>query len=364
MEADFRKLFTSPVGYNQPNDSDLATSTQYPNMNSIEYRRRTYQPDEPTFYDKLTANNAQTTVLLATNSYVNRYWESAVFVYNKLDDVGQRAKALQRLPFNTNVNHIRFIDDLLVMLATSDGSIQIWCTQSQARQQNGYTMYQVTSRQEHYDGITSFDVLSKKKAISGSMDGCLKIWSIEPCDLFSAKTFRMAHSDTITGISANPKSESIFASCSSDAVVCVWDDRLMSPIISYNESHDIGYTTCHWHANSGIDKLYLGDEIGTVSVYDPRKLDTCETKISVNDQPIHKISFNANGDLLCILDNSNAIRVFDKTVDGEIIYENTDAVDYVRDICWDKQSNERKEKRFYSIGWCGHAKKHLITKNS
>lgn len=360
MEVDFRKLFTSPVNYNPPNDCDLASNTQFPNMNSIEYRRRAYESVEPKFFEKLAANDAQTTVLLATNSYVNRYWESVVYVYKKFDDVVQQTNALQRLPFNTNINHMRFINDILVMLTTSDGSIQIWCAQSHSRQDNGSSMYQVTSRQEHYDVVTSFDLLSKKKAISGSTDGCLKIWTIEPCDLSSAKTFRTAHTDTITGLAGNPKNESIFASCSSDAVVAVWDDRLMSPIISYNESSDIGYTACHWHSNGGVEKLYLGDQIGTVSVYDPRKLDTCEKRISVNDQPIHKISFNANGDLLCILDRSNAIRVFDKNIDGSIVYENAEATDYVRDICWDRQTKDGKRGRFYSIDWSGHANKHTI----
>lgn len=359
MDTDFRKLFNSPADYRQPSANDLANNTQFPNMNSIEYRHRTYQPSEPSAYEKLAANPSRTTVLLAANTYVNRLWDGAIFVYKHFDDVGRPDQSLHRLPFDTNVNHVRFIDDLLFMVATSNGTVQVWSAQSEARQKDGYAMYQVASRQEHYGFIRSFDLLSKTKAITGALDGCLKVWSIEPCDLSSVRTFRKAHTGEITGLSANPRHAAIFASCSNDGRVAVWDDREMRPVVGHNESSLVGYTTCRWHAVGGPDKLYVGDETGSVTVFDPRRLDACQITRSVHQHAIHMVSFNGTGQSLCVLANSNTIKVLDKTIDGGVVYESSDAADYVRDICWNT-ANDAEATEFYAIGWNKHVSKHII----
>lgn len=359
METDFRTLFNSPADYTQPNENELAGNTQYPNMNSVEYRRRQYQPTEPTFYETITTNATQSTILLVANSYVNRFWDSTIHIYKQFDDIEQTKQSQQQLRFNTNVNHIRFIDDMLVMLTTANGMVQIWSTHSEARQQTGYSMYKVASRHEHYNSISAFDMAGKTTAISGSMDGCLKIWSIEPCDFYSTKTFRKAHSDEISGISVKPDHESIFVSCSSDGLVAIWDARILKPVLRYSSTSEIGYTACKWHLNNGAEKLYLGDETGRVSVFDPRKLDTSEDIQKIYDQSIKKISFNGNGDFLCVLGNSHTFKVFERTISGAAIYENSDATDFVRDISW-MNADIDKKTRFYSIGWNKHVMKHSI----
>lgn len=56
------------------------------------------------------------------------------------------------------------------------------------------------------------------------------MWDIG-ADLYSTHTWRYAHSDSVTGISASPESEPIFVSCSKDKSALIWDNRKLRPAI-------------------------------------------------------------------------------------------------------------------------------------
>lgn len=51
-------------------------------------------------------------------------------------------------------------------------------------------------------------MLGTKKAVTGSSDGCMKIWTIETCDIVSELMFRNAHAYSINDISTKPDSDS------------------------------------------------------------------------------------------------------------------------------------------------------------
>lgn len=195
MSVEFGEYFKAPLDYNPPHDKELDGSTQYPNLNSIEYRNR--QNEESVallpFYEILQANEDQTTILLATNSLNQRIWNGAVFGYSKFSDIAKPNTGLISLPFDSNVTGMRFVDKTMVVFTTANGSIQLWSTQSEIRQKNGYSLYQVSKKTEHFGlitGFTVFDGSKKDRAVTGSMDGCLKVWQLGPCDLISEHTYR------------------------------------------------------------------------------------------------------------------------------------------------------------------------------
>lgn len=75
MNTEFSEYFKAPLNYTEPqNVTELDGSTQFPNLNSIEFRNR--QSDNGStllpFYEILEANEDQSTILLATNSYNQR----------------------------------------------------------------------------------------------------------------------------------------------------------------------------------------------------------------------------------------------------------------------------------------------------
>lgn len=177
MDVDMIGHFSVPTDYNPPPDNQLNGNTQFPNLNSVEFRNR---PQEDTtnllpFYECLEANEDQTTILLTTNSYTQRLWNGTVFGFGRFADVGKRDSSIIQLGFDANLTGCRFIDRTLVLFTTANGTIQLWSTQSEVRKQNGYNLYQVSKKSEHIGSITSFCVMNNHKAITGATDGCLKV---------------------------------------------------------------------------------------------------------------------------------------------------------------------------------------------
>lgn len=177
MDIDMLGHFMAPTNYNPPKDNELDGNTQFPNLNSVEYRNRARDDTVNLlpFYERLEANPDQTTILLVTNSYTSRLWNSTVMGFERFADVGKGESSIMQLGFDANVTGCRFLDRAMVIFTTSNGSIQLWSTQSEIRQKNGYHLYQISKKSEHIGSITSFCVMNDKKAITGAMDGCLKV---------------------------------------------------------------------------------------------------------------------------------------------------------------------------------------------
>lgn len=362
MDVDFGEYFAAPPDYNPPPDSELnGHTTQFPNLNSIEFRHR--QRDDTVtllpFYEIIESNEDQTTLLLATNSYTDRLWNGTVFGYNKLSEIGKPDSKLIKLEFDSNVMGMQFVDKSMVLFTTANGSIQLWSTQCEIRQKNGYNLYNVSKKTEHFGLVTGFTIQSgKKTAVTGSMDGCLKVWKLEPCEIVSENTFRHAHKEVITGITSHPESNDIFATSSRDRYLSVWDLRSRLPMIDTCKNEDFANTTCFWSKLNGQNYLYVGDDSGTIHIYDPRKLHECLVTQQIHDRPIHKFKMNPTGNLLCVLGQTNALKVISNTLKADTVYTNDDANDYVRDVCWVNKGEQQQS--FHSVGWNRGVGHHVI----
>lgn len=389
MEAEFSEYFRAPASYDPPRDEELDGSTQFPNLNSIEFRHRqndgriTLLP----FFEQLVANEDQSTILLATNSYNQRLWNGAVFGYGRFADIGQPNAAVMQISVDANVTRMSFVEKSIVLCTTSTGSIQIWSTHSEVRQKHGYSLYQVAKKTEHFGLITGLSILGTKataKAVTGSSDGCLKVWTVAPCDIVSERTYRMAHNATVTDISSKPASDDIFvsmntsggnnksscfiikkfaiefqATSSRDRYVSIWDKRSQKPLVNTYKNEDYAYTACFWLNNNGEERLYVGDDTGTMCIFDPRMLNAHLVSKPIFDRPIHKFRLNPTGKLLGVLGQTNSMAVINTTPEADIVYRYSSATDYVRDICW-VNNNSQTEHVFHSVGWGKHVAQHKI----
>lgn len=355
MDVEFAEYFVSPANYNPPNDYEINGSTQFPNLNSIEFRN--LQRDQSVkllpFYEILETNEDQTTILLATNSYNDRLWNGTVFGYKQFDDIGKPDAEVIKLEFDSNVMGMRFVDKTMVLFTTASGSIQLWSTQCEIRQQNGYNLFQVSKKTEHFGMVTGFTIQSgKKRAVTGSMDGCLKVWTLEPCDIVSENTFRYAHNEVITDISSKPESSDIFATCSRDRFLTIWDLRSRLPLCDTCKNEDFANTACLWSKSNGLNHLYVGDDSGAFHIHDPRKLNERLLTKRLLNRPIYKFQMNPTGKVICILGQTNVLKVIKNDLTADTIYENSDACDYVRDVCWANNGQQQPaHSNFHSVGW-------------
>lgn len=173
-------------------------------------------------------------------------------------------------------------------------------------------------------------------------------------DLYSISTYRGAHSRAVTGIASSPNVPDVFASCSRDHCVSIWDRRLSTPIVAFAESHKVGYTTVDWvvQDETGVDRIYVGDEAGWIHALDSRSPNQFVTSWKVFDAPIHRLRFN--GPHALVIADSTEIKVLHVNNQGAVIYANNDATDYVRDAHWTSSTELR------TIGWDSAVRCHKL----
>lgn len=356
--VDFTKFYDTPEWYKPPANTQLNACYDYPNLNSINYRNQMPNNDlHEHFYEILETNENQTTFILAANTYTGRVWDGSLYLYNRDVDIGSIEKCPLRSKLNTTISNIRFIDDKLFLLSDYNGSIQMWSTQSAMRSETGYNLFNIASKTDSLSVINSIDILSgeneNKKVITASADCSIRIYNIGSVDLISERVYKFAHSDVVEDISSHPTDDSLFSSCSSDKSFSIWDIRMAKPVIGYHENHIVGYKSCKWIT---ADHIYIGDESGTIYVYDVKNFATPIQTLNVFNRPIYRLKSNENN--LCVIGQSNHFKIFDTSNNQlNMIYDDENADDFVRDICWIKK-NKKLTKQFYTIGYNKHVKRH------
>lgn len=354
MDADFRTHFQRPQNYIEPPAQELRSKSIYPNLNSIDYRSRVQETDQPQllpFYETLSTNSNQSTILLSTNSYTSRLWNGSIFGYENFDDVGKTDAAKIKLSVDSNVKDVQFASKEIIIFGTACGSLQLWSTQSEMRQKSGYSLYKMSAKSEHSGYVSAMELLGgneKSKAITGSSDGCIKVWTILT-DLVSENVYRYAHCGIIKGISSKPGSDFMFASCSQDRLLSIWDKRAQKPVVAFCENQRVENTTCLWQSVNGKELIYLGDASGDVYIYDPRKLNEVSARKHMFDQPIHKFKVSPNGSVLSVLGQSETLKLCTNDTNMTILQECSPSTDFVRDICWSTKANQ--QNTFYTVGW-------------
>lgn len=191
------------------------------------------------------------------------------------------------------------------------------------------------------------------KALTGSTDCCIKVWDLGGGDLCSNHTYRNAHAGHITGLSSSHSMPAVFSSCSRDKKWAIWDYRLVKPITTLSPTHDFPYTTLYWcDSQENNEHLFVGDESGSVYVFDIRNPIKHIEVFTACNYPIHKLSFE--GTFLAVLGQTNVFKVFDTSKGNKEIYTNSDAKSNVRDIYWSDVNS------FYTIAWDTGLQKHQL----
>lgn len=89
----------------------------------------------------------------------------------------------------------------------------------------------IAERSEHSSSLTAFSLIGSynNRMVSGTNDGCLKLWDFSETDLYSVNSYRFGHSDKISGVVGDQHSSDIFITCSYDREAVLWDTRISFP---------------------------------------------------------------------------------------------------------------------------------------
>lgn len=358
--VDFANFYKIPDWYQPPPTNKLDECHDYPNLNSTNYRNLPPNSDSfENFYELLETNKSRSTFILAANSYTGRTWNGSLYLYNHVNDIGSMKKFALRSKFKSTISNVRFLDDNIILLTDYCGSIEMWSTQSPMRNQNGYSLFNITSKNDALNFINAIDLLpgeNGRKVITASADCSIRIWNIGSVDLISDRIYKYAHSDIVEDVSSKPSEDSLFCSCSYDRSFAIWDSRMTKPVIDSHDNHSVAYTACKWTANN---KIYVGDESGNLHIYDVQNLEMPVQTINVFNRPIYRMKLNEN--YLTVIGNTNNFKIFDISNDNvKLIYDNVEADDFVRDCCWLNDNKKKMTKQFCTVGYNKHVKRHEL----
>jgi len=349
------EMYKKPSYYLPPPPEELTNNADFPNLNSVEYRVKKITDTElklQAFWEILEVDTLGQ-IVLVTNDYVSRLWNGSFWGFENFEDVGHSDKAVYNKQYDHLITNFKFVEPNIALVSDSIGGLNLWSTKAEIR--NGYCPYSIVRKSEHIGRVDVVDLFHKDatKALTGSTDCCIKVWDIGGGDLCSNFTYRYAHAGQITGLSSSHSMPTVFASCSRDKKWAIWDYRQRKAISAISIQHDFPYTSLYWSdSQENNENLFVGDETGSVYIFDIRNPLRHAAVITPFNYPIHKLSFE--GKFVAILGQTNVLKVFDTSNGNEMIYENSEAKSNVRDIHWSDVNS------FYTIAWSSGMQKHQL----
>lgn len=309
-------------------------SSVYPNLNADVYRNMT-AADRPPVINKnlqfILIYNENSAVLGGSNM-TDRYWCGTVWYFKSITDFN-KDKAFAASDTGSGACDGVFISENKFVICEDSGVLQVFSldntdSESDTLQCLGYAC-------QHDDSILTVSAFSDaSRVVTGGMDYCIKVWDLE--ELITQKSFGFAHTDIITSVDVQPRSDTTFVSTSLDCEALIWDIRQSKPAQRILKEAD-GLTAVNW--NCILDHIVaVGDAIGNVKLIDIRKTGTPVLhEASVSSRGIHKLLFNPNAErseqLACCSDDT-LVEVVDINSEFFTTYKNEDHTDFVRGLAW------------------------------
>lgn len=281
-------------------------------------------------------------LLLGSSNLNGCYWTGSIWYFLEPGNAPQREKVYSGLNCDSGICDGKFLSDSKVIIGEDLGMVSVLHLHKHENIKLGLSRFSVeSSRNEHDHAVLSVSVSQdKQKAVTGSMDKCIKVWDVSEQDLLSVNTYRPAHKDHVTSVAMRDSGE-VFVSCSLDGAALLWDTRQSKPAQVIYEDIAIGLKSVAWYGDS---QVVIGSTMGDLCCVDTRnRALVSQTSVST-PRPIHRIVVNKH--LVAVCCDDTCVRVFDMTSTPSALYSDTRHRDYVRGLTWVPGSDE-----LISCGW-------------
>ncbi|KOC67425.1 Methylosome protein 50 [Habropoda laboriosa] len=324
-----------------------------PNLNADVYRNMT-AADRPLVPDKhlqFILIYDEKSAILGGSNMTDRYWSGTIWYYNDISDF-DREKAFVAKKTESGVCAAVYLESDKFIIGEDTGALTIFDISTEP---DGVKELQCAAYACLHDSslLTLSAFADKKKVVSGGMDCCIKVWDVT--ELMVTQSFDYAHIDTVTCVDVKPKSNTEFASTSSDCEALLWDIRQIKPAQSILK-RDVGLTAVSWNPN--IENfLAIGTDNGEVVIVDARRSDIeVLRELSAFTRPVHKLLFNPNAEKLeelAVCCDNTSVEVLDINSQFSPIYKDNRHTDFVRGLTW-------FNNYLYSCSWDNTALKHTM----
>lgn len=300
-------------------------------------------------------------LMLATSGLTGRYWKGSVWYFTaEAAADADEAPSVQRChaahELENGICDLKILQFPKVVVALDSGSLQILELKESGAGDDSIVFNELFEATEHDDSLSSISIAcDNEKIVSGSWDRCIKIWDVQT--FVSTNTYKDAHGDLIWMVACHLQEADVFASCSDDNEVRLWDLRLPRPAMYLGDiSYAASPTALAWKPNNP-NLILIGTDVGDYHALDVRKNEFTCKNVKCHSRAFRSIEFSsATPNWFATCAEETSVRVFNMSADDpEQIYDDDTHEDFVRGLSWHPSSN-----KLYSCGWDSSIKSHSI----
>jgi len=128
------------------------------------------------------------------------------------------------------------------------------------------------------------------------------------------------HKDSVEDLQWSPSEDTVFASCSVDKTVRIWDTRCKKrPMLTCSDAHDTDVNVIAW--NRLVEYLIVsGSDDGSFKIWDLRnfKSQSPAAHFQWHTRPVTSVSWHPDDDsVLCVASADNTISIWDMSVEAD-----------------------------------------------
>lgn len=288
--------------------------------------------------------NEEGKLLLGSCNLVDRTYTGSVWVFSDLTLPLTAQNCLCRQLCSAPVSCGTFTSVNNVIVADDSGAITSY--QLDELENDGLHFIPKNMMSLHDSWIPSLSSNKNGTIVSAGADMRINVVDTEEGSV--QNTYFPAHSHPVVTVAAKSMDKDIFASCSMDQLLLLWDTRLPRPAKAVTEG-DCGFTTVAWKDENSV---LVGSETGLVDIFDVRSSGSIQS-MKLQEKPIHKLAYNEKGFLASCSDSSTVtLWEFDS---NKMLNTPVQHTMPVRGLAWNPKTDD-----LYSCGLDGNVCKYRI----
>uniref|UniRef100_A0A0C9S618 Glutamate-rich WD repeat-containing protein 1 n=1 Tax=Wollemia nobilis TaxID=56998 RepID=A0A0C9S618_9CONI len=259
---------------------------------------------------------------------------------DSMDDSGMDSKKptlqVRMVAHQGCVNRIRSMEQQPHIVATwaDNGYVQVWdfsahlnsLATSDPRMSTGMSNVtrqaplQIFSGHKDEGFALDWSPVTPGRLLSGDCQSCINLW--EPTSdgkWIIDKSFFKGHTDSVEDLQWSPTEANVFASCSVDRTVAIWDARVRDqPVISV-KAHDADVNVISWNRLASC-MIASGSDDGSFSIWDLRsfKEDSLVAHFTYHKHPVTSIEWSSHeASTLAVSSADNQLTIWDLSLERD-----------------------------------------------